>query len=198
MTSFYDYISDEKVANIEALESFAQQLKTNKSLLVTGVFASEPYNGDEFCWLGSCLQIFSMQPDFQDVYLAVRTDLLSLEEIQSRFKRDDDSLEFEVIERFSNDIAEYTVFKSNKPIKSYANISLKAVKEESGTQRELSIPLARVLLVPHERDLTKQELFFAVRTGLADAKCNVFPSTGYSDKVADYFRAVSMEMIHGA
>ena len=198
MNSFYDYISDGKVASIQALESFAQQLKTNKCLLVTGAFACEPYNVDEFCWLGSCLQIFSMQPDLQDVYLAVRTDFLSLEEIQSRFKRDDDSIEFDVIQRFSNDTAEYTVFMSKKPIKSYANISLKTVKEEFGTQRELSIPLARVLLVPHKRDLTNQELFFAVRTGLADAKCSVFPSTGYSDKVADYFSAVSMEMIHGA
>lgn len=198
MTSFYDYISDGKVASIEALESFAQQLKTNKCLLVTGAYACEPYNGDEFCWLGTCLQIFSMQPDFQDVYIAVRTDFVSQDEIESRFILSHDSLEIDHIQSFSYGIAEYAVYKSRAPIKGYAHIKLDSAKEEFGSGRELSIPLTRILLVPHERALTNQELFFALRTGLADAKCNVFPSTGYSDKVADYFRAVSMEMIHGA
>ncbi|MFZ8201881.1 hypothetical protein [Alteromonas portus] len=196
MDSLYNVIAGGCVPNMTVLQSNASQLRINKNLLVNGVYPSERFNGENFNWAGENLEFYSSREYSQDVYICIRIDFLDVDTINSRFIHSKDSMSFSLYEEFKFGKASYMVLKSNASFSQYGQVTFKTQVEAEGARRVLSIPISRVLLTPLEFKQSKQELLFALITGVVSRSCDIFPNSLSADSVADYFISVSKEFGH--
>ncbi len=194
MNNLYEFIANGTVQNMLELENYAQQIKINKKLLVTGLYSREIYNGDDFNWAGKTIELYSTRQVLQDIYLCIRTDFLNEEVVISRLINPENSVCFNPLDRFIFKDTRFLVLKSAVPFSGYAKITLQTQKESDTANRILSIPVSRILLTSPLEQLSLQTLQFGLLTGTFAADCDIYPIQTSADKVADYFNQVSKEL----
>lgn len=194
MASLYEFMANDFVQNMPELEGYGEQLKQSKRLFVTGTYNREYYKGDDFNWVGRDLELYSLRSEEQIIYLCIRTDFLGQETVRFRLINEESAVAFEQFDSFSYKSAQFSVFKAKAPFHSYAKITLRTQGELDDDNRELSIPLSRVLLTSPDFKVSITVLRFWLLTGTISADCDIYPNSTSADKVADFFNDVSREL----
>lgn len=196
MNNLYKFIANSDVNSIFDLENWANQLKLNKLMLVTGLYEREFYSGGYFNWASKTIELYSMRPEEQVIYLSIRSDFLDENTIISRIESSNSTMNFQIFQRFSFKETKFLVFKSTLPFIHHTKLNFDIQDECGGANRKLSVPVSRILLVSSLFEMSTEVLKFSLLTGSVSEYCDIFPYPTNADSLAEYFNEVCKELAH--
>lgn len=195
METFYDFLTkNQDITSFESIKVLADELKTEKAIVVDGLHNEENYNGRAFAWSSQEISIwFSKQATRQEttLYIIVRGDILSEEILELRlngiFAKTSQNRSVQIINRklAKGDILLELKLKSSE---SEINLEFKDIENEGEGRRKLSVPITAFILTYSKQSTHQQFLEFWNQSHLFDFNRGIARFIGKdNDAVSDYF-----------
>lgn len=198
MDDFYNFCTKHtEISSWQSIEELANRLKTEKEIVVTGLYHRENWNGRAFAWGSPTLNIWLNENNTHNeasLILLTRGDIAPARVLNERFSSasvySNRRAKIETISKVlpNGDMAVTLNLESNE---STIGIKFEKIADEGRGKRKLSAPITGIAFLYNINKISDKVLGFWSQSHLFDNSMGVAHFTGHdNDSVADYFTNV--------